>query len=157
MGDSHEILDYGDRLAVLIGTGRMYGENVRVGPTVMHGPYTQYTYLVSDIAVEDWPAVVGKHTWTASGFAGAMVKMIPGVYDSYVRIPMHEWTIVNVALPIPRPKNGKQYGWVWGDFNGRWIEDLFPRCDNCGKYHDPTFPYCDKCYRCHKGKCKVAR
>jgi hypothetical protein len=115
--------------------------------------YSDYIWL-SDIPAKQYRDIIGRIVWFPNGIG---IGQVSNGFGGNMRIDATGWQTVKVEREIPRPRNGKEYGWKWGGF-GEWVKDYFQRCDECGKYHDPEFTFCELCETCHKpgAKCKPA-
>jgi hypothetical protein len=104
--------------------------------------------------------IIGRSVDFASGQMHGTIYMSSG---SYRRIDLTGCPCVDVEIPIPKPRDGKEYTWEWvshafKEYGPGWQKKDFPKCESCCKYHDPVFVYCELCGMCHRegAECKPA-
>jgi len=107
-------------------------------------PIIDSYYWQSDIPAQEWDHIIGQTVWFPNGFGYGSVLTRHGVR---IDVDCRGWRDEKDSVPITKPHNGREYGWIWQC--GEWRKDYFPRCENCYKYHDPAYTYCDDCGICH--------
>lgn len=130
--------------------------------TLPDRPVREWHFLKAQtIKTADYPDLPGNQlSMTVGDGRGWYGSLRPPGYFQRIMLDMNGAEQVNIEEEIPRPRNGKEYGWVWrGDtWPKEWVKEPFPKCRECYHYHDPAFPVCAKCERCHspKGKCPTS-
>jgi len=142
MSSEWEVTDYDGKLAICLRLQVDWRE-----------PKTTQFHLVSNIKASEYAHLVGRDVYFSNGVDVGRIYRTGG--GDPIICDVRGWERITKETPIAAPRNGREYGWVWG--SARWNKDYFPRCDACYHYHDPSFAYCDNCGHCHKHgkKCKA--
>ena len=93
------------------------------------------------------PLIIGQSPWNGHSNTWSGEVQTAGGGRAYVACD--DWPTQEVEVPIPAPRNGRDYGWSWAGYSG-WIKDYFPMCGYCGRWHDPMFSHCSRCERAMK-------
>ncbi len=137
-----ELCEYEGKLALHLGTRQD-----------IDNPVVTTTYLVSNIPARDWQHLLGTVPFFPNGIGYAGWVHPAGSWTDTI-IDVHDWQVVEVTTPIPKPRDGKEYTWTYSLY--KWRKDWFPKCPECREWHNPAFTYCENCGHCHKpgARCK---
>jgi hypothetical protein len=122
-------------------------------------PYIDWHFIVAQhIKYDDsMEPFIGQKVWFGAGDGSyrGLVRGVGRYNDSTV--DLSKAVRVDIREPVKRPRNGKEYGWVWGGSYIQWRKESFPKCPACKHWHDPSFIECEQCGYCHKegAKCKT--
>jgi len=94
------------------------------------------------VLAADAPYLLGQRPW--SGPVASWSGEVQTSGGGRMAIHCDDWLAQEIEVPIPAPRNGKDYTWTWAGYSG-WIKDYFRRCNYCSEWHDPTFFHCSRC------------
>lgn len=110
-------------------------------------PVVVHTYHVSDIPASQWPEVVGCPVGSWRGNVGTCHVG----HGRTLTVDTTGWRPVTCEVPVPKPRDGREYTWVWrGGFTPAWGKDWFRRCGACDRYHNPDYTHCPECGKPHR-------
>lgn len=116
-------------------------------------PAVREDYYVSSARAEDYSGLLGKmpvdsgRNWVYGQVrtdTGHYIYITP--YNAAGELA-EGWSVQSDERPIPKPRDGRQYTWVYE--RGEWRKQDYPRCAQCRHYHRPDWPYHEECDLCH--------
>jgi hypothetical protein len=127
-----ELFSYNGKLAMY------WGE--KIGPDE---PVREVYLRVSKSAADDYD-ILGQRPWS-SGREWPTGVVRNARSGGQIFVAGESWSEQVLRIPIPAPRDGREYTWKWASGMREWQRDPYPRCATCGKYHKPGLAHCSWC------------
>ena len=101
---------------------------------------------VSQVIAAEMPGMIGQVP--SSPFGNEWSGTVRTPFGGEGLAITDDWKAIEVTVPIPKPRNGRRYTWLWSPVLRRWQRDYYDYCSDCGQQHNPAHTWDDDAGKC---------